>query len=124
MSFFHDVSNSFRHAVHGLLLAFRSERSFRIQTAAALVILVLCLILPIRDWERALLLLATGSVLVLELLNTMVERLTDLVKPRLHTYVHDIKDLMAASVLLASLFAALLGVLLLRPYVGILIGRV
>ena len=115
---------SFRHAFRGLLLAFRTERSFRLQIAAALVVIFLCFILPFRGWERALLLLATASVLVLELINSMVERLIDLVKPRMHLYVRDIKDLMAAAVLLASMFAAALGVLILWPYIGILLGRV
>ena len=115
---------SFRHAFRGLLLAFRTERSFRLQIAAALVVIFFCFILPFRAWERALLLLATASVLVLELINSMVERLIDLVKPRMHLYVRDIKDLMAAAVLLASMFAAALGVLILWPYIGTLLGRV
>lgn len=124
MTSLREFTQSFSHAWRGLLLAFRTERSFRLQVAAAIGVLFLCLAVPFRGWERALLLLATASVLVLELLNSMVERLTDLVKPRMHAYVRDIKDLMAAAVLIASLFAAALGVLILWPYAGSLVGRV
>lgn len=114
---------SLAHAWRGLLLAFKTERSFRIQVALALVAGIVLILIPFRNWERVMLLLAMGSVLVLELLNSMVERLVDLIKPRMHGYVHDIKDLMAAAVLLASCFAALIGLLIAKPYVGDLFGR-
>lgn len=116
MNAFADLVKSMNHAWQGLLLAFRTERSFRIQSAAAFVVIVAAFLIPFRSWERALLLLATASVLVLELLNSMVERLIDLVKPRMHSYVRDIKDLMAAAVLLASVFSAALGILIVWPY--------
>ncbi|MFZ2803973.1 MAG: diacylglycerol kinase [Patescibacteria group bacterium] len=124
MNWFSSMWASFGHAWRGLLVAFRTERSFRIQTAAALVVLLLIILFPFQGWERALLLLATASVLVLELLNSMVERLVDLVKPRMHGYVRDIKDLMAAAVLLASLFAVAIALLIVWPYAGRLLGQV
>lgn len=124
MSFIHGFLDSFSHAWRGLLLAFRTERSFRVQIGAALLVLLACILLPLAAWERASLILATASVLVLELLNSMVERLTDLVKPRIHSYVHDIKDLMAAAVLLASGFAAALGLVILLPHLGEILQRV
>jgi diacylglycerol kinase len=61
-------------------------------------------------------LVATAAVLVLELLNSMLERLVDLVKPRMHGYVRDIKDLMAAAVLVTAGFAAVVGLIILLPY--------
>lgn len=124
MPFIRGFLESFSHAWRGLLLAFRTERSFRIQIGVALLVLLACILLPLAAWERASLILATASVLVLELLNSMVERLTDLVKPRIHTYVHDIKDLMAAAVLLASGFAAALGFVILLPHLGEIFSRV
>lgn len=124
MIFFKNLLRSFGHAWRGLILAFKTEQSFRLQIAAGLVVLVLVIIFPLRDWERVVLLLATAAVLVLELLNSTVERLVDLVKPRLHQYVKDIKDLMAAAVFVASFFALAIGTLVLWPYLNQLIGRV
>ncbi len=119
ISFIHSIGNAWR----GVRLAFATERSFRIQIAAALAICVLLLVLPLREWERVALVMATMAVLVLELVNSMVERLVDLVKPRLHGYVKDIKDLMAAAVFIASFAAALIGVMIFYPYVSDFIGR-
>ncbi len=124
MTFFTGLRKSFGHAWRGLILAFRTERSFRLQIGAGLIVVVLLMILPFRDWERVLLLLAIAAVLVLELLNSMVERLVDLVKPRLHQYVRDIKDLMAAAVLVASLFALVIGLMILWPYFNQIVGRI
>ena len=124
MSFFRSLRSSFANAWRGLALAFRTERSFRLQAAAAVIVLAAAFILPIQPWQRALVLLATASVLVLELMNSMIERLVDLVKPRLHEYARDIKDLMAAAVLTAALFALVLGLLVFGPYVLPFLNRV
>lgn len=105
-------------------MAFRTERSFRLQIAAAVVISAVMLVLPLAASERIILLLAIAAVLVLELLNSTVERMVDLLKPRLHEYVGDIKDLMAGAVFVASLFAALIGLLILWPHVGKILERV
>ncbi len=114
------LKNSFVHAFRGIGIALKTERSFRIQTAAALLVVIATLIIPLTRTERAILLVAIGAVLVLELLNSTVERMVDLFKPRLHPYVRDIKDLMAAAVLLASFFALIIGVHILMPYVSFL----
>jgi diacylglycerol kinase len=86
--------------------------------------LVGLVILPLAAWERVVLLLAIVAVLVLELLNSAVERLVDLMKPRLHEYVADIKDLMAGAVLLAAFFSVIVGVLILWPHVATVLKRV
>ena len=115
MSALKSLARSFGHAFRGLALAFRSERSFRLQVVAAFVVMVVLIVLPLDLWERSILLLVTMFVLVLELLNSSLERLVDLAKPRLHEYAGDIKDLMAGSVLLAAMFALVLGLLILGP---------
>jgi len=118
MSMIKGLGESFSHAWRGLRLAFVSERSFRIQIMAAAVILFIVLVLPLKEHERLMLILASGAVLVLELLNSAVERLVDLSKPRLHAFAKDIKDIMAAAVLVASAFSLVIGLLVIWPYIG------
>ena len=115
---------SFANAWRGLRLGFRMERSFRLQIAAALFIIASAVVLPFATWERVALLFVTMVVLVLELVNSSMERLVDLAKPRLEAYAGDIKDLMAAAVLLASLFAAAIGVIIYWPYLFSSLSRV
>ncbi len=122
-AFFSSLIQSVRHAWRGLRLAFRTERSFRIHILVTLIVTVLLLILPLQTYERITILLAIAAVLVLELLNSTVERLADLLKPRLHQYVADVKDLMAGAVLIAAFFAVCIGFLIFWPYVSMLFAR-
>ncbi len=120
MMHWHTVKNSFVNAWQGLLLAFKHEQSFRIQTVAALVILILTLLLPLERWERSLLILAAGGVLVLELVNSVVERFVDIVKPRIHEYAKEIKDLAAAAVFVMACTSAILALIIFWPYIPLL----
>jgi len=110
------LTRSFRAAGRGVQIALNEERTFRVMTACALLVVAAICLLPLATSERIILLLVTGSVLVLELLNTAIERFTDLVKPRLSLYVRDVKDLMAAAVLLASGIAAAIACLIIGPH--------
>lgn len=101
--------------MRGLKLAYRSEKSFRIQIAVTGVLIIVMFILPLVTWERVLLLLVAMLVLVLELLNSSVERLVDLIKPQLHEHAGEIKDVMAGAVLIASLFSLAFAVIILVP---------
>jgi len=110
------LGRSVRHASRGLLLAFQTEKNFRIQLAAALVVLCVMWVLPMLRWERSVLLVVMVLVLVLELLNSSVERVLDLLQPRFNEYAGDVKDMMAGAVLLASFGALVLGLYLFWPY--------
>lgn len=110
---------SLRYAVKGLGEVFRSELSFRLQLAAAGVVIVLMMVFPLLIWQKIILLLLIGCVLVLEVINTVFERIVDTFKPRAHPVVGEIKDMMAAAVLIASVIATIVGFLLFWPYVTI-----
>ncbi|MDP3771578.1 MAG: diacylglycerol kinase family protein [bacterium] len=107
---------SFRFALRGLWSVYRSEQNFRIQLVAFVVALGIGAVLGIRSWELIALVLAGGVVLVLECINSAVERLLDLVQPRLHGYVREIKDIMAAAVLVASVASVIIGLTIFLPY--------
>ncbi len=116
IQFIKGLMRSFRAAARGIEVALREERTFRVMAASALVVIGLICLLPLSLEQRLLLLLVTGTVLVLELLNTALERFVDVTKPRLSPYVRDVKDLMAAAVLLASGIAAIIAAVILGPY--------
>lgn len=116
----HRLGQSFRHAWDGLVLAFRQEQSFRLQLLAALAVAVLALVLPLERWEKALLVLAIGGVLVLELGNSIIERLVDAVAPRVIEYARHLKDLSAAAVLVMACTALVLAVIIFWPYLTLI----
>ncbi len=107
---------SFGHATRGVKRVFQTEQSFRIQVIAGAIVVFLTFVLPLAVWELVLVLLLVALVLILELINSVFERLVDSFRPRLHPVVGEIKDIMAATVLIASIFAAIIGIIIFGPY--------
>jgi len=115
--------NSFRFAGRGAARVAREEQNFRVELIIALAVLVLMSVFDLRAAERAALVLAIVLVLALELINSIFERLTDLLKPRLHQFVEDVKDIMAGAVLVAAVGALIVAVLIFWPHLAALMFR-
>lgn len=112
---------SFKYAKRGLFYAFRHEQNFRIQLYLGTIVLIMAFLFNLRVWEFIVLILLIVMVLVAELLNTAVEYISDLLKPRLNHYVLIIKDIMAGTVLINSIGALIIGGLIFLPhFIGLL----
>lgn len=107
---------SFSHAIKGILFTLRSERNFQVEVMVAGVVFFLMLLLPLSRLEDIMLVVAVIAVLVLELINTAIERIMDILKPRVHPYARVVKDVMAGAVFIVSLGAFFLGVIIFLPY--------
>lgn len=107
---------SFTYAFKGLLKTFREEQNLRIQAAIAVIVVILGLYLKISSWDWSILIIAITLVILMEIANSAVERVTDVLKPRIDGYVKEIKDIMAAAVMLSSLAAVVIGIIILGPY--------
>jgi diacylglycerol kinase len=114
---------SFIYAFRGLVKVVKEEQNFQIQLTVAIVVFIAAVWLKISTTEWLVLMGIILLVLLMELVNSAVERVTDLFKPRISTYVKEIKDIMAAAVLLASLGAIVVGVIIFGPHVWSLISR-
>jgi len=110
------LKRSFWHALGGLWYALRRELNLQIELLAGILVVITMLILPIQKWEGVVLVIMITWVLVLEVLNTLLERLVNLLKPRIHPYVGTLKDLMAAAVFLSAAGAAVVGLIIFWPY--------
>ena len=106
------VVRSFGYAWEGVVYAWRVQRNFRIEVLLGLLAVGLSLWLGV---NLVPVLLLTALILSLELVNTALEALADLVSPVFHPLVKRAKDAAAAAVLLASFIALLLGLYLFLP---------
>ena len=106
---------SFTYALRGLFKTFHEEQNLQIQTISAIIAVVLGWLFRISQQDWLALILAVGLVLILEIVNSAVERVTDVLKPRINTYVKEIKDIMAAAVMLASITALAVGLVIFIP---------
>ncbi len=82
----------------------------------ALGALMLSLTLGLSLLENSILLIMCAVVLGMELANTALERVIDMLKPRVHPYARVVKDVMAGAVLLVCFIAFLIGVLIFLPH--------
>lgn len=104
------------YAWAGIRYAWRMERHFRFHLAAAACVLLAAAALGLRALEWAALIGAIALVLAAELVNTGVERVTDLAADGgIHPLAKAAKDAAAGAVLAAALGAAIIGLLVLGP---------
>ncbi|HOX11019.1 MAG TPA: diacylglycerol kinase [Candidatus Moranbacteria bacterium] len=108
---------SLHHALDGIKYALLHERNFRIEILVAFLVIFLIFFFKVKNWEAILLILMIMWVLIFELVNTVLERVVDILKPRIHPYARLIKDLMAAAVLITSVVSVIVGIIIFYPYV-------
>src|SRR3989344_8423035 len=110
--------NSFKYAFQGLFHALREGRNFRIQAFVGLIVIILAWFFSFTRFEWAILLIIISIVLTAELLNTVIELVVDLaVKERILPKAKIAKDVAAASVLVISIFAVIVGLVLFVPHI-------
>ncbi|HLD31306.1 MAG TPA: diacylglycerol kinase family protein [Patescibacteria group bacterium] len=107
---------SLGYAARGIATVFRQEQNFRIQVIMTVMILFLTWFFSLTKAETIVIIILVMLVLILELLNTVVEKFVDLLKPRLTYQVEVIKDMMAAAVFLASIGSLIVGLVIFWPH--------
>ncbi|HOC06033.1 MAG TPA: diacylglycerol kinase family protein [Bacillota bacterium] len=106
---------SFRFAFQGFAYSFKTQRNFRVHCLAAVVLAILIAVLGFEPYEIMFLLSAAFFVLCSELFNTAIEKTIDLYTDKYHPLAKIAKNCAAAAVLLAALYAVIVGVLVLFP---------
>jgi diacylglycerol kinase (ATP) len=91
---------------NGLLAAMRSEAAFRQELVALTLAVPLAFVVAPDIWKRLALIAVVLFLVVVELLNTAIEKLADHVTPALHPGIGRIKDMGSAAVGVALLLAA------------------
>ncbi|HEY4478091.1 MAG TPA: diacylglycerol kinase family protein [Candidatus Paceibacterota bacterium] len=112
---------STNHAWRGLGIMFKTTHNAWVHLFFAVAVIVLGYILCISATEWLFVVLAIGFVFVTEAINTAIEIDIDLTSPEYHPYARDTKDVAAGAVLLATLFAAIVGLVIFLPKLAVLI---
>ncbi|MHB8140358.1 MAG: diacylglycerol kinase [Vulcanimicrobiaceae bacterium] len=122
---FHPVERSkllrsFHHAIEGVLYTARTQPNLRVHFTIAVLVLLASLLLRLDRVYVAILVLTIGMVLALELLNTAVEAVVDLLTATHHPLAKTAKDAAAGAVFIAAIAAVVVGYLVF--YQGIFVG--
>ena len=94
----------------------KSERNFQIEVFALLINLFLIVFLKLNTVDAAILLIVSFAVLSLEILNTAIEKVCDIIQPKFDLRIKVIKDISAAAVVLMALASVVVGVLVYWKY--------
>lgn len=107
---------SFGHAGRGILRFFQREEHAKIHGLATVLVIGLGFYCSITVVEWMAVVGCIGLVLAMEILNSAIERLTDLAHPHFHEKAGLVKDMAAGAVLVAATVAAVIGALVFVPY--------
>lgn len=107
---------SFGCALRGLKYVLSHEKNFQIELVIATFVVALMFLFNVKIWETIVIILMIMWILITELINTVFERVVDILKPRVHPYVRLVKDIMAAVVLISCVVSIIVGVLIFFPY--------
>jgi diacylglycerol kinase (ATP) len=103
---------------NGLGFALRSEAAFRQELAVFVLAVPLALVLAETAWKRLALIGVLALLLVVELLNTAIEKLSDRVNLEIDPQIGRVKDMGSAAVGLTLLLAVAIWLLALAERVG------
>jgi diacylglycerol kinase (ATP) len=104
----------------GLIAATRSEEAFRLELIALVLAIPVAFLLAEQAWKRLALIAVVAFVLVVELLNTAIEKLADRVNLDIDPQIGRVKDMGSAAVGLALLIAAMAWLLALAERIGLI----
>ena len=108
---------SFVYAFEGIKAFLKYEPQALIHLIAANVVIIGGFYFKINTNEWIAVIFAIGIVVVSEMLNTAIEKLTDMVSPEINLKAKVVKDLAAGAVLVASMVAVVIGLLVFLPKV-------
>ncbi len=111
-----NVFKSFKYAFSGISYVLITSRNFKIQLIFAVTSLMIGFLLQISQSNYVILIATIMSVLILEILNTSIESIVDLVVKKEFSNLAKIsKDTSAGAVLLASINSVIIAVYIFVP---------
>jgi len=116
-----NLLKSFKYAFSGISYVLKTSRNFKIQLIFAVGSLMIGFLLQISQSNYVILIATIMSVLILEILNTSIESIVDLVvKKEFSSLAKISKDTSAGAVLLASINSVIIAVYIFVPKIKLL----
>ena len=116
-----NVFKSFKYAFSGISYVLKTSRNFKIQLIFAVTSLMIGFLLQISQSNYVILIATIMSVLILEILNTSIESIVDLVvKKEFSSLAKISKDTSAGAVLLASINSVIIALYIFFPKIRLL----
>lgn len=118
------LKKSFGYAFEGIFTGIRKERNMKIHCLAVIAVTAAGTFFRIRPVEWCICILLFGLVISLELVNTSVEAVVDLVTEERKPLAKIAKDTAAGAVLVAAIMSVIAGCIIFIPYAADLIQKI
>lgn len=105
----------FQNAARGVVQGIRGQSSFTVHIPVAVAVCLMSVWLRVDLIEWCILIGCVAMVVALELVNSAVERMAKAVTEEYDGRIAEALNISSAAVLVASIFAALIGLLILSP---------
>lgn len=115
--------HAFFYSLSGLKSAWYEEKAFRQEVFAACVFIPVALIIPVSLIMKLFLIGSVFLVMVVELLNSAVEAIVDMVSPDFHPLAKKAKDTASAAVLITLFIAFIFWSVALFQVVSFFMGK-
>lgn len=109
------LKKSFGYAFEGIATCIKKERNMKIHCVFAVLVVLAGMILGLSVTEWCICLILFGLVMALELVNTSIEAVVDLVTEERKPLAKIAKDTAAGAVLIAAIMAAIVGCIIFVP---------
>ncbi|GGD04548.1 diacylglycerol kinase family protein [Pontibacillus salipaludis] len=105
----------FSFAFQGLWEVLKTERNFRIHLSVSAIVVLAGLFFDLAAWEWVAVITIMAMVIILEMINSVIERIMDFLSPEQHPLVGEIKDISAGAVLVAALASVIIACIIFLP---------
>jgi diacylglycerol kinase len=106
----------FSFAWEGIVFTFKNEKNMKIHGVAALFVCMTAWMLDLSKTEWLIILITIGVVFSLEMVNTAIERVVDLVAPEFHPLAKIAKDVAAGAVFVFVMISVIIGAIIFFPH--------
>ncbi len=113
--------DSVKNCLDGINYTITHENNFKREIILGIIAVILSAVLKISILEWVIVLLLINFVLVCELINTALEKAVDLYTKEFNQTAKIVKDVASATVLVMSIFSAIIGAIIFIPKILVLI---
>lgn len=113
----HKLRDSLRYAWAGIVYSFKNNQNFRIHFIVAFFVIAAAIILHVTPFEMGILGITILFVIGVEMINSAIEEMVDLITQEHRAQAKIAKDVAAGMVLIASFGSAIIGGLIFLPYI-------
>lgn len=118
------ITESFGYAFEGIWTGIRNERNMKIHCLAIILVTLAGTLFQITATQWCICLLLFALIAALELVNTAIEAVVDLVTEEKKPLAKIAKDTAAGAVLFAAIISVIIGCIIFLPYVLELLGKI